>query len=140
MSHPNIIIIHTTKPRGGSKGKTFSDTLPIGGIAGAAIREITSWGLGYFCGLKVSSSHIASFLALVDKKLCQVQYRRNEQMETVEVMHGNQGDGCTVLTLDEDEFIAGVEGFSDAYCIYQLTFINNHPFPWFICSFTAEPE
>lgn len=77
-------------------------------------------------------------------------------METVAVVHGDGGEyrysdgeygcsdgeyGCTVLTLDEDEFVTGVEGFSDESCIYQLTFItNNRSFARFIYPFTAEPE
>lgn len=62
-------------------------------------------------------------------------------MEAAEVMHGSQGDRCNVLTLDEDEFITGIEGFAERSCVNQLTFItNNRSFTSFIYPITAEQE
>lgn len=65
------------------------------------------------------------FHTCVDRDLLQVKYTWSASTSQTESQHGNQYGTATVLDLDDDEFITGVEGYSSASYVTQLTFITN---------------
>lgn len=73
--------------------------------------------------------------------LRQIKYTWGEGTEQTEIKHGAEYGTTTTLDLDDDEFITGVEGYSNNYHVTQLVFITNKSLMRFlVSSFNAEME
>lgn len=58
-----------------------------------------------------------------------MKYTWGKSTRQKEIIHGSHYGTTTVLDLEDDEFITGVEGYSTESYVTQLTFITNKSLP-----------
>lgn len=120
-----MIPVFITDRRGGLGGTSFSDTLLPGDISTAAIKQITISYYDIVYQLKVIRPRVAFFYTYADRHVSKVKYTWGESKSQTETQHGSHNGTSVVLNLDDDEFITGVEGYSNVSYVNQLTFVTN---------------
>lgn len=124
MSIANSIAVVITARCGRKSGTPFSDFMHLSDIENTIIKQITIWHKGIIYGLKAVFP-VACSETCVNRHLLQVKYISTKSKEETELPHGTEFGTATLLDLENDEFITGVEGYSTESWVTQLTFVTN---------------